>query len=230
MNIRAVIFDLDNTLYHYDPCNDMALRMTYMELAKSVFTHYENFHEVHDKVRANLAAELKNQASSHNRVLFFKHIVEELVPNPSISMTLDLFRSYWLAFYEHMKLQPDAMDVLNALKGKYKLALLSNHTTAVQLEKVVRLKLDTIFDHIVTSEEVGVEKPDPKIYEFTLRKIGVSADQAVMIGDQPAGDIIGAKQAGLMTIHTTEFCKESSPPEADHSISQLRQVLDILPS
>jgi len=208
--IRALLFDLDNTLYHYAPCNEAALSAAHTVCARSVNVTAADFLELHDQVRQELAKRLKGQAASHNRILFFKLMVERLTVASRASLALELFDCYWRVFLEEMKPAPDALDVLGILGGSYDLALVSNHTTDIQLRKIRRLDMERHFSVVVTSEECGAEKPAEVVFERALTALGVEASQAVMIGDDPVSDIQGAREVGLLTVLTTEFSGESS--------------------
>lgn len=228
MNVQAVIFDLDNTLYHYDPCNHAGLVAAHQKLNQQLVVPYEQFIIVHNQVRSQLAVTLENQAASHNRAIFFKRIVEQLTGAPHPDLVIDMFNLYWDNFLDIIEPHPDAHHVLATLSKRMPLAMLSNHITAIQLRKIKRLKFAPYFTHIVTSEETGIEKPDPAIFGWVLDLLEIEPQQAVMIGDHPLGDIRGAREAGLKTIHMTEFRRDPKPEQADHVISQLIDVLDIL--
>jgi HAD superfamily hydrolase (TIGR02253 family) len=228
-NIKAVLFDLDNTLYAYDPCNEAALRHVCNILNETSPITWPDFRSLHDQVRRELAERLKHQAASHNRAIFFKEIAERLAGSPQPRQAVQLNQAYWQEFYRHMVLAPDAVRVLEELRGKFRLAIVSNHTTEVQLEKLDRLGIGDSFDAIVTSEEAGAEKPDRAIFEFALDRLKVKPAAAVMIGDHPMGDIAGARSAGILAIYTRQFAGDA-PAEiaADHQIDTLADVLPIV--
>ena len=205
----AVLLDLDDTLYAYGPCHEAGLAAAHVHLdAAGVAPDPEDFRALHDAVRAELAAELAGQAASHERSLFFKRVVERLTARADAALALSTNAAYWDAFLARMALAPGAPDVLDALAGGHELALVSNHTTAVQLRKIERLGLGRWVPVIVTSEEVGVEKPDARVFARALEALaarGADPTRAVMVGDDPAGDVGGAAAAGLRTVLTIEF-------------------------
>jgi len=231
MTPRAVLFDLDDTLYPYEPCNQAGLRATSRLLAQ--FTSglsYEQFKVLHDDVRDQLATELGGTAACHNRALFFKMMVERLACESSLA--IDLYDLYWQQFLEYARGGGgEAIKILAELSARgYLLAIVSNHVALPQLCKVKALGMESYFKAIVTSEEAGAEKPEPRIFELALERLGVKAGEAVFIGDNPAGDIRGAVGAGIgMTILTVEYAQSAVCEEADHTVSKLREVLEILP-
>ena len=92
---------------------------------------------------------------------------------------------------------PGAQDALAALAGAYRLAIVTNGIPDVQREKLVRTGLDRQVDVVVVSGELGVGKPDPRIYEAALHGVGATADEALMVGDSFARDVAGAQAVGI---------------------------------
>jgi beta-phosphoglucomutase-like phosphatase (HAD superfamily) len=80
------------------------------------------------------------------------------------------------------------------------MAIVTNNSVAEQIEKLSALDIARYFDTIVISEDVGVIKPDPKIFAFALERLGAKAHEAVMVGDSLANDIAGAINAGIAPV------------------------------
>ena len=95
---------------------------------------------------------------------------------------------------------PDAATVLDVLGRDHRLALVTNGAPDVQREKLARAGLAERFAAVVISAEVGVGKPDPRIFRTALDALGVSAEDAMMVGDSLERDIAGAARAGLRSI------------------------------
>ncbi len=94
-----------------------------------------------------------------------------------------------------------SIETLEYLYAKgYPMALITNGFNEVQFDKVKLAGLEKYFNRITTSEYAGVNKPAPGIFEYALRKAGVKAEEAIMIGDDPYSDIYGASNVGLDTI------------------------------
>jgi putative hydrolase of the HAD superfamily len=231
----VILMDLDDTLYAYGPCNEAGLAAAY-HVSQQVCPRVEQacFMALHDEVRGHWARELPGNASSHNRVLFFKAMVERWVDARQIDafdagLVLDLDRAYWEAFLGAIQGGPDMISVLTTLTPRYRLALVTNQVAETQLKKISALGIAGFFAAIVTSEEAGIEKPGPGIYLEALARLSSTADDACMIGDSVA-DIVGARSCGIRTIHTTEFAGvPQQDVAADHTIQRLIDVLDILP-
>ena len=128
---------------------------------------------------------------------------------------------------EHASANPDAVETIE------RLAETDRHVgviSDVDHEEGKRL-LETFgvgrhFDSFTTSEEVGLKKPDPEIFETALEKAGVDGPESVMIGDRYANDMEGAKAVGMTTI----AYGADDGPAVDHHVDDLREILALLPA
>ena len=129
----------------------------------------------------------------------------------------------------HFSLLEGAEELVRYLAEKYPLTVVTNGFVEVQYEKFDKSGLRDCFAHIVLSEEVGCQKPNPRIYEEALRMNGVSAEEAVMIGDSWNSDIQGAINAGIDQI----WIRKSQDPlpegqSATYIVKSLADVMEIL--
>ena len=92
---------------------------------------------------------------------------------------------------------PEADRVVKYLAAKYPLTIISNGFKEVQYYKFEHSGLAPYFTHTLISEEVGINKPQPEIFRIALERNGITADEALMIGDSYTSDIAGAKAAGI---------------------------------
>lgn len=129
----------------------------------------------------------------------------------------------------HFSLLEGAEDLVRYLAQKYPLTVVTNGFIEVQYEKFEKSGLRDCFSHIVLSEEVGYQKPNPRIFEEALRMNGLSAEDVVMIGDSWNSDIQGAINAGIDQIWVTKK-QESTTKEqtATYIVSTLQEVKNIL--
>ena len=129
----------------------------------------------------------------------------------------------------HFSLLEGAEALVRYLAEKYPLTVVTNGFVEVQYEKFDKSGLKDCFAHIVLSEEVGCQKPNPRIYEEALRMNGISAEEAVMIGDSWNSDIQGAINAGIDQI----WIRKSQDPlpegqSATYIVKSLAEVMEIL--
>jgi putative hydrolase of the HAD superfamily len=126
-------------------------------------------------------------------------------------------------------IDPEAESVLADLARDHRLALLTNGAGDVQRDKLARTPFALYFDPIVVSVEVDVGKPDPRIFEIALDRLGVRAGDAVMVGDSLARDVAGARAAGIRTVWIDRGQEREEGPRPDATIrrlSDLRAALD----
>ncbi|MBV4412404.1 pyrimidine 5'-nucleotidase [Enterobacteriaceae bacterium YMB-R22] len=125
---------------------------------------------------------------------------------------------------------PGAESLLNALKGKVKLGIITNGFTALQQIRLARTGLSDFFDVLIISEQVGVAKPDRKIFDYALMQMGnPPRERVLMVGDTAESDILGGMNAGLKTVwlnaHGRELPAGITPDKQVASLNELAQWL-----
>jgi HAD superfamily hydrolase (TIGR01549 family) len=104
-------------------------------------------------------------------------------------------------YVNSLKLRPCAKNMLQRVSADHKLGLISNFTYAPVIYAGLRkLGINQFFNAVLVSEEVGWRKPSEKIFEEALRRLGVTGEETVYVGDSPLEDIKGAKTLGMRTI------------------------------
>lgn len=127
----------------------------------------------------------------------------------------------------------DTYPVLDQLKKKYRLLLLTNGSPSLQRHKLsLEPKLAPYFEHIVISGEFGRGKPDPAIFHHALQLMQLAPDEAIMVGDKLSTDILGSERAGMKNVWINrDGIKPDSPPARPHfEVRSLSQLLDLLPT
>ncbi len=123
-------------------------------------------------------------------------------------------------------LYSDALPTLASLSGLgVSLGVISNHNDALR-EILSRHGLSRFFDTVTYSQEAGAEKPDPRVFDLALRRAKCEPGEAIHVGDSWVADYLGATRAGLRGIWLNR--KQSPPPEACESVSDLRGILALL--
>jgi putative hydrolase of the HAD superfamily len=166
---------------------------------------------------------LADWAPGYYRDVWSAVLAEQGVADPARAADLSdnlaaRFREERLA--RHL-LFPDTLPALDALRGTHRLALLTNGAPDIQRAKIAGAGLAPYFAVIVVSGEVGVGKPDPRIYTHTLALLDVTAGQAVMVGDNLVNDVRGAQEAGLRAVWLTRT--DGLAYAARRTLERLRQ-------
>lgn len=205
--IKAVLFDIDNTLFDSTTLAEMARRNSVKAMIdsglpiKDEALVYKKLQEVIKKFGSN----------------YPKHY-DELLNTLSIPWSAKIVAAGVVA-YEHTKFgylkpYPGVIPALMRLKKKdYLLGVVSNGIAVKQWEKLIGLGVHHFFDAVVTSEEAGVEKPEEEIFLLATQKLGVKPEECVMVGDRVKIDIYGAKRVGMKTIWLKKGKYSKEKPE-----------------
>ncbi len=123
----------------------------------------------------------------------------------------------------------ETFTVLDELKDKYRLLLLTNGSPDLQNTKLtITSELVPYFDEIVISGAFGRGKPDPTIFEHALERMGLNKDEAIMVGDNLMTDILGASRAGIKSVWINRHDKERNEVVPDYEITHLEELYPIL--
>jgi putative hydrolase of the HAD superfamily len=213
---RCVCFDIDNTLYPYEPAHRKAMNAVLEKIAHELGIKTREAEQAFIEARGSIKQQLGNTAASHSRLLYFNRSIELLGFHTQPLLALDLEQRYWGAFMNNIVLYEGCKDFLAALQGAgIALCLVSDLTAQIQYRKILFLELDSFFDFIVTSEESGRDKPDAASFLLAGKKTGIEPRHTWMIGDSPSADIAGGKTAGLTTLLLGDDGKrqDADPPD-----------------
>ena len=189
---KAVIFDLDNTLYDYDAVDRLATAALARKGSELLGVPEMEFAMHYEAAKTAVKARHARRAESHNRMLFCQHAVELLGKSP-LPYALELYDTYWDVFIEHMRPYDGVLDFMKALRAKgLRIAVCTDMMTRVQYRKLRKMGMAGLVDCIVTSEEARCEKPNAVLFQMTLDKLGVLTQEAVWIGDHRQRDVQGA--------------------------------------
>lgn len=205
--IRAVLFDFGDTLVFFDKWDyDKCLRRMLGSLSQdgiAIPVSYEDFKRVYFDVRRRMYSEVE---SYYGEIDFRVRLAETLkrfslnlnYENQILAKAADAFFEGW---DEDMRIDDYVKPVLEDLKETYKMGVLSNFPyKKALLTTLERFNLEQFFEAIVVSAELGVRKPNPRIFEEALRILGIIASDAVFVGDTLKTDIFGAQNAGMNTV------------------------------
>ncbi|MFC0472787.1 HAD family hydrolase [Halalkalibacter kiskunsagensis] len=132
---------------------------------------------------------------------------------------------------KHPFVYEESFNVLEQLKGKYNLLLLTNGSPDLQNTKLeITPELVPYFDHIVISGAFGKGKPDVTIFEHALEKMSLTKDEAIMVGDNLMTDILGASRVGMKSVWINRHNKERNEVVPDFEITHLEELFAILSS
>ena len=234
MSIDAVCFDLDDTLYPYPPCNE-AGKAAARERATELGYEFDRdaFETMYQAGRRDVKREIPGTAASHERVLYVKRGLELQTGTTTPGDAKAIGDAFWDAYLDEMSAYPDVEETLATLQNRgVAIAIVTNLTTRIQLEKLDRLGIGRDIDLLVTSEETGREKPGSVMFALPLARLDRRPSEALMVGDNVEADIAGANAVGLETVlfdADGEIDDESLTGDCkpDHRIDAIADVLEL---
>lgn len=230
--MKAIIFDLDDTICNTSEILDQALRNTFTEN----LAHFPS-KTVEEMMLLNKEAFKEtflnpNIPVSSSTILIWLRCFELLNITPPIKVVLRLIEKIRAEVSAEIKLIEGAEAILTLLSQKHiKIGILSNGAYMEQAEKLVILGIDSYIDYLVTPDICLANKPDAKAFTYMLDKLHISPDEALMIGDDIQADIKGAKSVGIKTVYFQHRTKRHGVEKAhaDYIINSLFEVKDLLP-
>ena len=233
--VEAVSLDLDDTLVDARGSWHAGFEEVTARLRRrnKKFADLGTSSEIYEGVLRPLIIEAQRAAGSTEwsndfartgfRKLFGQHV--SLAANESD----ELFEAYLEAWPRHLALFEDALPALEALRSRYRLALISNGLGREQRLKIERLGLDDYFEVCVISEEVGVTKPEPGIFEHALEQLGLGPEAVIHAGDNPHHDVAGARDHGMRGVWVNRRDgRFDGPADADAEVGDLAELVRLL--
>lgn len=222
MKYDWILFDADETLFHFDAFKGMQLMFSRkgVDFTQHDFEHYQ-------KVNKPLWVDYQDgKITAHE----LKHTRFQEWAAKLETTTQELNSAFLEAMADICTLLPGAKELMEALHGKAKMGIITNGFTELQAIRLERTGMTEFFDHVIISEEVGVAKPDAGIFSHALEVMGNPCKSKIlMVGDNPHSDILGGINFGIETCwlnsHREEQVQGISPNYTVNSLHQLREIL-----
>ncbi len=209
-NVKHIFFDLDHTIWDFESNSRAALQELFIAFeAQLNGVNYESFINLYEGINAAYWDRYrKNEVTKEQlRVGRFVDAFSQLDFPISNSFASDIADAYLASSPYKTNLFNGAHEVLTYLKSKYQLHIITNGFVEVQHIKLASSELRTYFDLVLCSDEVGIKKPDPQIFQIALDKTGAFASESIMIGDCIEADVRGGASVGMHAIHFDPFQK-----------------------
>lgn len=233
--VRAVYFDLDDTLCAYWKASRQALREAFLEAKLSASV--DEAMDAWRRVFATFSEEVRRDP-------WYQHYLESGEPtrtehlrralallNESDAHAEQISRRYAQLRNEYLKLFPEAKPVLSALRGKYRLGLITNGPADVQRSEIESLSIEGYFDHILIEGEARIGKPARDIFDLAAKKWSYDPSEMLFVGNSFDHDVAGAKNAGWQALWMNpsgEALPEGAQAQPEGIITNLLEVLDYL--
>ncbi len=227
--MKAIIFDFDNTLEKWLPFEEEVEAHLAREVSQTYGLDADAFKKEFDRIKVDYL-ESHSFPQDYGRDVWFSEALAHFGVNDVDVQPL--VEHYWNLLVDLVEPFPGTHETLQKLKDEgYLLGLLSDGDGVVRQYKDRRIRklcLEEYFDAIVTSDELGVNKPNPRVFREITFRLGVSAHECVMVGDNPPKDLISAKELGFVTV----WQKEDISPRArklsfDYVDYEVENILEV---
>jgi len=223
---RWLLFDADGTLFDFARAEAIALEKTFRHVGALFKPSYlDEYQQINRQIWH--ALEQKQITPDVLGVRRFELLFEKC----GISISPVIFsEAYLKCLADCGELIEGAQDVLNALRGKYRFAILTNGLQSVQRNRLARSPIQHHIAALVISEEIGFAKPERGFFDAAFARIGnPPKEQTLMIGDSISSDIQGASDYGIDTCwYNPERQPRPASPAITHEIAHLRELIALL--
>ena len=222
MKYQWILFDADETLFHFDAFKGLQLMFSRFDVdfSRDDFSHYQTVNLplwVDYQDGKITATQLQNRR--------FQFWADKLAVT-----TQTLNSAFMTAMADICCLLPGAKELISALTGKVNMGIITNGFTELQRVRLEKTGLNDVFAPLVISEQVGIAKPDIGIFEHALTHMGdIQREQVLMVGDNPHSDILGGMNAGFDTCWLNS--ENSALPDGikpSYQVTSLTQLQSLL--
>ncbi|MFF8803599.1 HAD family hydrolase [Streptomyces omiyaensis] len=228
MSIRAVLWDVDDTIFDYASADRAGMRahLAAEGLAglhgsvEDALRHWKELTELHWR-RYEVSPEGGWQEQRRDRVRDF--LDRPAMTDPEADAWFGRYVTYYEAAWE---LFPDALPVLDLLAAEYRQAVLSNSSIHAQEPKLRALGVRDRFEAVLCAAELGSAKPAAEAFHAACTALGLAPHEVAYVGDRPDIDALGAQEAGLRGIWLDRAGTGGQP--GLHRITDLHQLPPLL--
>ena len=225
--IEHVFFDLDHTLWDFEKNSDLAFQKVFDKQEISI--KLDDFLKVYKPINLEYWRLYREEKVTKSELRYQRLKKTFDTVNYLISDNLiNIIAVEYIDFLPHFNyLFPNTFEILDYLKEKYQLHIITNGFEEIQSKKMESSKIIHYFDTIVTSESVGVKKPNPRVFQYALKVANANKENSIMIGDSIEADILGAINVGIRAIHCNFDNKEidNNNFKSISSLLELKQYL-----
>lgn len=223
---KHIFFDLDHTLWDFE--KNSALTFQHIFNSNKVNLSFNDFINVYSPINFEYWRLYRTNQVSKEELRYgrLKKTFDKLGYTINDTLIYKLSNDYIEHLSSFNYLFEGTFELLNYLKPNYKLHIITNGFNEVQQKKMHNSKINDYFDVIVTSEMVGVKKPDPKIFEYALEQANATVNNSIMIGDSYEADILGANNLGITSIYYDVH--NDNVPDTQIKVDNLLSIITFL--
>ncbi|WP_058990513.1 YjjG family noncanonical pyrimidine nucleotidase [Anaerococcus rubeinfantis] len=222
--IKAVLIDIDDTIFDFEKCSKNAFKKT---LKKLDLSYKEKDFSYFNKVNDILWS--KQKLGEINIEEVFTHRSNMMSKYFKLDIEKKIFNDLFVEFlYDEVEMVDGIEDLLYYLSNKYQIYAASNGLYDMQLNRIKKSNLYKYFTDIFVSDKIGYEKPDKRFFKKIMDITKYSNDDLIMIGDSIKSDIIGAKNSKIKSIYFNKENKKISDKSFTYQVKNLSEIKNIL--
>ena len=220
--ITDVFFDLDHTLWDFDRNSAMTFEKIFQ--IHNINVHLSDFLAVYEPINLEYWKLFREDRIDKASLRYgrLKNSFDKIAITVSDDVIHLLSEDYINYLPDNNYLLDGTFEILNYLKPKYNLHIITNGFHGVQHGKLEKSNIASFFKTVTTSEMVGAKKPNPKIFHHALELAGAAPHNSLMIGDNLEADVLGSMNIGLEAI-----CFNIHGTELDSHIKQVSNLLEL---
>lgn len=230
MNYKQLFFDLDDTIWAFSQNAYETFEEVYFKFSLDrYFDSFNHFYTIYQKRNAELWMEYGNGEITKeelNRQRFFFPLKSVGVDDEALAKHYS--DDFFAIIPTKAGMMPHAKEVLDYLAPKYRLHILSNGFRELQFRKMQSAGIDRYFEKVILSEDIGVMKPWPAIFNFALSATQSDLRESLMIGDSWDADIVGADGVGMHQVYYNVNGRTEYAFRPTYQIADLKELLEIL--
>ncbi|WP_299129558.1 YjjG family noncanonical pyrimidine nucleotidase [uncultured Winogradskyella sp.] len=225
-DIKHVFFDLDHTLWDFDKNSGLTFDKIFKR--NNIDVNLNAFLEVYEPINLRYWKLYREEQISKSNLRYGR--LKDAFDAVGIEVKDELINHLSIAYIEHLTtfnhLFEGTLEILNYLKDKYVLHIITNGFEEAQERKMKNSNIRDYFKTVTNSDMVGVKKPNPKIFNFALDLAKALPTESIMIGDSLEADIEGADQIGMDTIYFDY--KDLNNSKGYKKITELKSIKNYL--
>lgn len=226
-DIEHVFFDLDHTLWDFEKNSDLAFQKVFNR--NNITLELEVFLKIYKPVNFKYWKLFSEEKVTKSELRYgrLKDTFDVLNYTVSDDLINEIAVNYLEFLPDFNHLFDGTFEILDYLKEKYELHVITNGFDEVQHKKMKSSNIHHYFNKIITSESVGVKKPNPIVFNYALDLANANKDNSIMIGDNLDADINGALNAGMRAIYCN-FVNNTSTNSLVTSVTSLIEIKQYL--
>jgi putative hydrolase of the HAD superfamily len=231
MPLSYIYFDLDNTLLDHNKAESKSHKAVYDTYPVLQQIPLDNWLETYQEINHNLWVKYQDGEIDRHQLHFSRFHDSMVKMDLPTDDSREIGVSYMEKYREFWDWVDQAEETFGLLSKHYNVGIITNGFKETQLKKFEKLSMDRYTNQMVISEELGVLKPDPKVFDHATKLAGVPREEILYVGDSYSSDIVGGLNAGWKTAWYTgvvgEEETELTPDLTFNDFADLKTFLNI---